>query len=198
MTAVILLVILSGSLETRALLKQLSGGASKEQADGLSSAPSCACYATLPWTPPPSFLQCLPSPFRVFFFHFTCLCLEAKGRNRCALIITLPHPCSLLSLSRKRQSLEFSLACPFLVIHPFYCSSFLPLSLHFILAFYPDPGQVQLFALTPFFFIPLCSLPMSFPFLDWQKALGVGMQFCCVASLSAEWATAATCTSPIQ
>lgn len=62
---------LSYSLSWVAAWKQ--GTRNKEQADGLSSAPSWACYATLPWTPPPIFLRCLPSPFRVFFFHFTCL-----------------------------------------------------------------------------------------------------------------------------
>lgn len=54
-------------------IKAALGGPSREQAHGLSSAPSWACYATLPWTPPPISLWGLPSPFHVFFFHFTCL-----------------------------------------------------------------------------------------------------------------------------
>lgn len=44
-TAVILLVILSGSLETRALLRQLS---EDKVRNGLSSAPSSTRYAPLP------------------------------------------------------------------------------------------------------------------------------------------------------
>lgn len=76
-------------------IKAALGGQSEEQADGLSSAPSSARYAPLPVNNP------LPSLFHVSFFFFSlCLSLMSQswGKNKGALIITFPHPCSLAYL----------------------------------------------------------------------------------------------------
>lgn len=120
-TAVILLVILSGSLEKRALLRQLSEDkARNKQTD------SPLCSSSARYAPP-------PSPFRVSFFHeAVCHVSKLRHKQRCPPGHLSSAMLLGLSLGRKRQRLEFSPACPLVLIpsirHPCSCQ---PLHLSF-------------------------------------------------------------------
>lgn len=94
-------------------IKAALGGQSEEQADGLSS----ARYAPLPWT-----ILCLHFSMCPFFFTLPVSHVsKLRQKQRC------PHhhlssPLQFgLSLSSKRQRLEFSPACPLIFIPPFHC-----------------------------------------------------------------------------
>lgn len=144
-TAVILLVILSGSPETRALLRQFSEDKVRTFLRTLLGLLRCSAMNN------PSLFFPSPFPHILFFTLPVYLCLKAEAINSSALTITFSSSLQFCpSLNRKTQSFEFSSVCPHLFIPPFHCSCSRQ-SLHFVLASYSNPGQVQFFAFTPSF-----------------------------------------------
>lgn len=137
-------------------IKAALSGQSEEQAEGLSSAPSSARYAALPWT-----ILC-----RRLFSDFSCLSWGA-------LIIPFLIA-AVWSLFEQREALFRVLSSvPSIPLFPsvIVCSGS-PLQL--ILTAYSDPGEAHLLVFTPSYF--QCHLPpFLFPFFDWQVAPGVWM-----------------------
>lgn len=166
-TAVILLVILSGSLETRALLRQLS--------------------TDFPRHPPRLvMLRCheQSSAFTfpcVLFFHFACLsCLKAEAKTKVpsSSPFLIPAVWSIFEQQEAAFRVQSSL--------PSYFHPSLSLSLPRITSsLYPHCHILILDR-----YSSLLPPPRHFPPLTDRQSLGLG---CCVASLSAKPVTAATC-----
>lgn len=146
-------------------IKAALGRQSKEEADGLSSALPWACMSLCHLLLLLSFfiLCCHLSTVHVpLSLHLSVCVSKSWGKNSpAALVITFLHPCSLLSLSRRKKRIEFTLPCPLLPHPPFYRSRFLPL-LKMVLVSYSDPWQVHFCALTPSYVHSLPSFFLSF------------------------------------
>lgn len=121
-TVVILLVILSGSLETRALLRQLSQDKVRNKRTDLPLHPPglvmplCHDHLLLSF-----FIHCLHLSMCPLFTPPVYLCFksDAKQRSPHHHFSLIPAVWSLFE--QKRQSLEFSPACPCIFILLFNC-----------------------------------------------------------------------------
>lgn len=157
-TAVMLLVILSGSLETRALLRQLSEDKARNRRMDFSLQP-----------PQLVMLLCqeqssaFTSPC-VLFFHFACLSrlkAEAETKVPSSSPFLIPAVWSLFEQKKAAFRVQSS---PLIFIIPFHCPrSCQPL--YFVHTAYSVTGQVQLFGFNASFF-PITSIRMSFLVFD--------------------------------